>query len=70
MYTTPGTPMRAHAVALAPIPGLSNKTTLTVAWAAPFDNGDPITSYNVSVDGVWRPVSSSGAREATGDRLS
>ena len=51
-FTTRSTPMRGYPpVKQSALPGLSEKTTIRVAWTAPFSNGLPITAFNLSIDG-------------------
>ena len=53
VFTTSDVPMQGYPVALAvPLPGLPAETTMRVIWAAPFDNGVPITSYILNIDGA------------------
>ena len=50
-FTTHSTPMRGYPpVKQSALPGLSEKTTIRVAWTAPFSNGLPITKFNLSID--------------------
>ena len=50
-FTTHSTPMRGYPpVKQSGLPGLSEKTTIRVAWTAPFSNGLPITKFNLSID--------------------
>ena len=40
--------------------------TITVRWAAPVDDGgDPVTGYQVSLDGAWQAVLDAGERSLT-----
>ena len=51
-FTTLSAPMRGYPpVKQSALPGLSEKTTIRVAWTAPFSNGRPITVFNLSIDG-------------------
>ena len=51
-FTTLSAPMQGYPpVKQSALPGLSEKTTIRVAWTAPFSNGQPITAFNLSIDG-------------------
>eukprot|EP00966_Prymnesium_polylepis_P269323 6222071-Prymnesium_polylepis.1 len=51
-YTTLDVPMQCTSPFLAAsLPGLPASSTLHVMWDPPFDNGDAITHYNLTMDG-------------------
>eukprot|EP00966_Prymnesium_polylepis_P298630 6901057-Prymnesium_polylepis.1 len=52
IYTTLDVPLKGDPPYRAPtIEGLSLHTTISVRWLPPFDNGDSITGYNLTIDG-------------------
>ena len=63
IHTTLAAPMRGYSPTwLAPLPGLSPKTTIRVTWASPFANGLPITNYVLTINGV--PVTVPASNDA------
>lgn len=51
-YTTLSVPQQCEPAVRAPrLNGLPNTTVIHVSWAAPFDNGRPITGYRLLVNG-------------------
>ena len=51
-FTTLAPPMKGHPpVKEGALPGLSQMTTIRVAWRTPFSNGLPVTAFNLSIDG-------------------
>ena len=60
-FTTRSVPAKGHpCVKRAALPGLSQTTTIRVAWPAPYDNGLPILLFNLSIDGMNFPVRAKG----------
>ena len=56
--TTPDVPLAGNEpIRMEPLPGLSPQTSLRVSWAAPYDNGVPITAYALRVDGRVETIS-------------
>ena len=53
-FTTPSVPITSYPVfrASPALDGLDITRTIHVMWTPPFDNGVPITTYNLSVDGA------------------
>ena len=60
VHTTRAVPMQGNPVAKTSLlPGLSPRNTMRVMWAAPYDNGLPISEYALNLDGVDRTVPAS-----------
>ena len=55
--TTPVPLAGNEPIRMEPLPGLSPQTSLRVSWAAPYDNGVPITAYALRVDGRVETIS-------------